>query len=160
MNTHFVAANLDINRRVKDARKFAQRPLNRNATARDFNLGICRQYDNFSSFLRLSFNVFDEVFFLQHLCYRVLKLGVRHQYTIMASAAGILDLYNHVRNSIHTELPGRFLNARNLAFIGKFSKADTTEVEVTHVTTPPATTKTTRSRPSRELGLLFRPCDN
>ena len=53
-------------------------------------------------------------------------------------------------------LPTSLSNTRDLTFVGKLSKADSTEIEVSHVATLSAATETARSRPSSELGLLLR----
>jgi hypothetical protein len=57
-------------------------------------------------------------------------------------------------------LPGSFLNARDFAFVGKFTEADAAEVEVSHVTTLAPAAEAAVGSPSAKLGLLFASCDN
>jgi hypothetical protein len=58
------------------------------------------------------------------------------------------------------ELPRGLLNARDLAFVGKLSEADTAKVEIAHVTAAAAALEATMSSPSAELRGFPRACDD
>jgi len=57
--------------------------------------------------------------------------------------------------SVVIGLPGTLLNARNLAFISKFTETNATEIEVTHKTLTASATETAIHLPCAELRLLL-----
>jgi len=61
---------------------------------------------------------------------------------------------------IFYELPRRFPDSRQHAFISQFPETNTTDAKVPHKSIPPPTAKTSVFRPSTELRLLFTSRDD